>query len=145
MESTSAANTITSTSGDITFNYGTGGNGFIDVSAIDTVSAFTLSGASLDNWGYCSCKFICTQGININLGGMSGGELQISAVESDGAFVLNAGAQVTLRLTSLSASANNCYHTWFAVSRQLMAKGIFYSTDSFTLAGGSYRERFDRS
>ena len=54
---------ITSTSGDITFNYGTGGNGFIDVSAIDTVSAFTLSGAGLTTGDIVLASLSATQGL----------------------------------------------------------------------------------
>ena len=129
-----SANTITSTSGDITFNYGTGGNGFIDVSAIDTVSAFTLSEAGLTTGDIVLASLSATQGININLGGMSG-TISAAAVDTDGAFVLNAGSASNLQIDIETLSRRgNC--TLGAVSDSTMANGIPpVQADSFTLAG----------
>ena len=121
-----------STSGDITFNYGTGSNGFIDVSAIDTVSAFTLTGASLTTGDIVLASLSATQGININLGGMSG-TISAAAVDTDGSFVLNTGSasnlQMILRLYRQSATV-----TLGAVSDSTQANGISsIQVDTFTL------------
>ena len=61
------------------------------MSSIQTVSAFTLTGASLTTGDIVMASLSATQGININLGGMSG-TISAAAVDTDGAFVLNAGS-----------------------------------------------------
>ena len=137
-----SANTITATSGDITFNYGSGGNGFVDVSAIDTVSAFTLTGANLTTGDIVMASLSATQGININLGGMSG-TISAAAVDTDGAFVLNAGSASNLQIDIETLSASAATVTLGAVSDTAQANGISaVNADTFTLAGTNYREIF---
>ena len=82
----------------------TGGNGFIDASAIDTVSAFTLSGAGLTPGDIVLASLSATQGININLGGMSG-TISAAAVDTDGAFVLTAASASNLQIDIETLSA----------------------------------------
>ena len=56
-----------------------------------------------------------TQGININLGGMSG-TISAAAVDTDGAFVLNAGSASNLQIDIETLSASAATVTLGAVS-----------------------------
>ena len=101
-----SANTITSTSGDISFAFGTGGNNFTDVSSIQTVSAFSMVGTNLTTGNVAVAAISATTSVNIDLGGMSGSAV-ITAIDTDGSFTLNAGsaANLDVDIETLSASA----------------------------------------
>jgi len=137
-----SANTITTTSGNVAFNFGTGANGFVDVSAIDTVSAFTLTGASLTTADISLVSLSATDSININMGGASGSAVMTN-VDTDASFVFNAGSANNLALDIETLSASAATITLGAVSQASHANGISaMNVDSLTLAGSAYREIF---
>lgn len=137
-----SANTITTTSGDVAFTFGTGANGFVDVSAINTVSAFTLTGASLTTADIALVSLSATQAININVGGASGSAV-ITNVDTDGAFVFNAGSANNMALDIETLSASAATITLGAASQASHANGISaINADTLTLAGTNYREVF---
>ena len=105
-----SADTIVSTSGDVTFNYGNGANGFIDVSAIQTVSAFTLTGSNLGTGNVVATLVSAEASISMDMGGMSGSAV-IGTMNTDGDFTLNAGGagNLNLNIEMISASGVSDY------------------------------------
>jgi len=137
-----SANTIGATSGNVTFTYGEGGNAFVDVSAIDTVSAFTLTGASITTADIAVQTLSATQGITIDVGGASGSAV-ISAIDTDGVFIFNAGNANNMALDIETLSASAVTITLGAVSEASHAGDVSsIHTQTFTLAGANYREIF---
>ncbi len=137
-----SANTITATSGNVTFTYGTGGNAFVDVSAIDTVSGFTLTGASLTTADIAVVALSATQGISIDVGGASGSAV-IANIDTDGVFTFNAGNANNLDIDIETLSASAATITLGAVSLAAHANSVSsVDAQTFTLAGGNYREIF---
>jgi len=100
-----SANTITATSGDVTFQFGGGVNGFADVSSIDTISAFTLIGASLSTADIVINNLSATDAISISNLGNASGSLAISAIDTDGVFTVNGGATEGIALAFGTVSA----------------------------------------
>ncbi len=80
-----SAETITNTSADVTFNYGTGAAAFFEVSAIDSKSGFSITGANLSTGNITIADLSAAGNISIELGGMSG-SAAISAIDSEGTF-----------------------------------------------------------
>jgi len=137
-----SANTITMTSGNVVFNYGDGANAFVDVSSIQTVSAFTLTGASLSTGDIVFAALSATQGITFDVGSMSA-TVSAVAVDTDGNFVFNAGDANSLKLDIETLSASGATITLGSVSIAGQANNISATNvDSFTLQGTNYREIF---
>ena len=79
--------------------------------------------------------------------GSAGGELQISAIQSQGGITINAGNTSTLNFdvgASLSASGTITITLGSQSATADATRVSSIATDStFTLSAGSYRERFD--
>jgi len=135
-----SANIISATSGDVTFQFGSGANGFVDVSSIQTVSAFSLVGASLNSADIAIAALSATQGVSFsNMGGASGSAV-ITALDTDGVFTFNAGASnnLALRIDTLSASAVSIVlgaQTASTHDSQILSSQV---TDTFTLDGTNF-------
>jgi len=130
------------TSGNVVFNYGDGANAFVDVSSIQTVSAFTLTGASLSTGDIVFAALSATQGITFDVGSMSA-TVSAVAVDTDGNFVFNAGDANSLKLDIETLSASGATITLGSVSIAGQANNISATNvDSFTLQGTNYREIF---
>ena len=94
-------------SGDITFNFGTGSNGFVDVSSIQTISAFNFAGAGLSTADITVSLLSATQAVTFSNLGNAVGTAAIAAIDTDETFTFNAGASGNLfvDIGTLSASA----------------------------------------
>jgi hypothetical protein len=102
-----SATYITATSGDITFQFGTGANGFVNASAINTVSAFNLIGASLNSADIVIGSISATESVSFSNLGQASGTASIAAIDTDGSFTFNAGAteNINIDIGTVSASA----------------------------------------
>ena len=126
----------------MTFNYGNGANGFIDVSAIQTVSAFTLTGSNLGTGNVVATLVSAEASISMDMGGMSGSAV-IGTMNTDGDFTLNAGGAGNLNLNIEMISASGVAITLGAVSESSHANNISaIHADSVNINGAAYREIF---
>ena len=138
-----SAETITNSSADVTFNYGTGAAAFFDVSAIDSKSGFSITGTNLSTGNITITDLSAANNITIDLGGMSG-SAAISTIDSQGTFTLNAGGAANLAFNAEHLSASAATITLGAVSQASHANEVsaINVTNAFTLNGSAYREGF---
>lgn len=135
--------TITNTSADVSFNFGTGAAAFFEVSAIDSKGGFNITGTQLATGNITIADLSAAGNITIDLGGMSG-SAAISTIDTEGTFTLDAGDAANLAFNSEHLSASAASITLGAVSESAMNNSIsaINVTNAFSLNGSVYREGF---
>jgi hypothetical protein len=138
-----SAEIVTMTSGNVAFTYGNGLNANVDVSAIDTTSGMSITGASLSVGEIKLAHVSATESVNMNLGGMSGSAV-ITAIDTDGVFTFNAGGAQNLMMDIETVSASAATITLGTVQSSSFANGISSANvnGTLTLDGTNYREIF---
>ena len=101
-----------------------------------------MVGTNLTTGNVAVAAISATTSVNIDLGGMSGSAV-ITAIDTDGAFTLNAGSAANLAVDIETLSASAATITLGAVSESSHANGVSaVNVDTFTLNGTNYREIF---
>jgi len=139
-----SANTITNaTSGAVAFNFGAGGSGMFRVSAINNVSAFTLTGPNLVTANMSVTQLSATESVTFSMGGAKG-SATFSAITTEGSFVYDAAntGNLSLEIGSLSASAATMTLGANATSTHTISMSVVDVKSVFTLNGANYRDLY---